>query len=386
MKRLRSFVRDVCLAFALAAAAHAAAEEVTAELSPQPPKLAFKSHYLVDFNTSRVLAARAADVQLPPASLTKLMTAYVVFDALQRGRIRLDDRTRVSEKAWRMGGTRMFIEVNTEVGIEDLLRGLLIQSGNDAAVALAEHVSGSVDGFVEEMNAAAAALGMKSSVFRNPHGLPARGHLTTARDLAVLARAIIDEFPDFYALYAEREFSYNGIAQNNRNALLWRDPSVDGLKTGYTSAAGYCIVTSAQRDGMRLIAVVLGAETPRSRNEGAAKLLEYGFANFETHKLYSAGQEIDLARVWGGELEYAGLGLAEDIYVTIPRGSYAKLAASMDVLAQLAAPLVRGTPVGEVEISFAGAPLVKSPLVVLTNVMDGGVWARMRDELQQLWE
>jgi D-alanyl-D-alanine carboxypeptidase (penicillin-binding protein 5/6) len=383
--RRRSFVRDLCFAFALAVAAHAAAEEAVAELTPLP-KLAFKSHYLVDFNTSKVLAANAADVQLPPASLTKLMTAYVVFGAIEEGRIRLDDRAHVSEKAWRMGGTRMFIEVNTDVRVEDLLRGLLVQSGNDAAVALAEHVSGSVDAFVEEMNAAAKALGMKSSAFRNPHGLPARGHLSTARDLAVLAKAIIDEFPDFYSIYAERQFTYNGIAQNNRNALLWRDASVDGLKTGYTSSAGYCLVTSAQRAGMRLIAVVLGAPTPRSRNDGAAKLLEYGFANFETHKLYSAGQEIDLARIWGGEREYAGLGLTEDIYVTIPRGGYAKLAASMDVLAELAAPIVRGTPVGEVKISFAGAPLVKTPLVVLTNVLDGGVWAKMRDELQLLWE
>lgn len=386
MRRLLCFARDLCVAFALVAAAHAVAEEASAELLPAPPKLAFKSHYLVDFNTNKVLAASAADEQLPPASLTKLMTAYVVFDALQKGRIRLDDRAHVSEKAWRTGGTRMFIDVNSDVLVEDLLRGLLIQSGNDAAVALAEHVSGSVDAFVEEMNAAAEALGMKSSVFRNPHGLPARGHVTTARDLAVLARAIIDGFPDFYSLYAERQFTYNGIAQSNRNALLWRDPSVDGLKTGYTSAAGYCLVTSAQRDGMRLIAVVLGAPTPRARNDGAAKLLDYGFANFETHKLYSAEQKIDSARVWGGDLEYAELGLTEDIYVTIPRGSYSKLGASMDVLAQLAAPLVRGTPVGEVKISFAGAPLVKSPLVVLTNVLDGGVWARMRDELSLLWE
>lgn len=386
MSRLRTFVRDVCLAFALAAAAHAAAEEASAGLAAAPPKLAVKSHYLVDFTTDKVLAASAADVQLPPASLTKLMTAYVVFDALRSGRIRLDDRARVSARAWRMGGTRMFIEVDTEVGVEDLLRGLLIQSGNDAAVALAEHVAGSVDAFVAEMNAAAKALGMSSTAFRNPHGLPAREHYTTARDLAVLAKAIIAEFPDFYSLYAEREFTYNGIAQNNRNALLWRDESVDGMKTGYTSSAGYCLVTSARRDGMRLIAVVLGAPSARSRNDGAKKLLDYGFTNFETHKLYSAGQELDLARVWGGELEYAGLGLTEDIYVTIPRGGYAQLAASMELLARLAAPLVRGTPVGEVKISFAGTPLVESPLVVLTNVMDGGVWARMRDELQLLWE
>jgi D-alanyl-D-alanine carboxypeptidase (penicillin-binding protein 5/6) len=280
----------------------------------------------------------------------------------------------------------MFIEVNSEVGIEDLLRGLLIQSGNDAAVALAEHVSGSVDEFVTEMNVAAQALGMQSSAFRNPHGLPARGHYTTAHDLALLAKTIIREFPDFYSLYAEREFSYNGIAQHNRNALLWRDASVDGLKTGYTDAAGYCLVTSASRDGMRLIAVVLGAPSARSRNDGAQKLLEYGFTNFETHKLYSAGQALDDARVWGGELEFTGLGLTEDIHVTIPRGAYAKLAASIDVMAELAAPLARGTAVGEVKISLAGEQLVKSPLVVLTNVLDGGVWARMRDELQNLWE
>jgi len=391
MRFLRALVPSVCLIFALLAAAQLEAQElVTVSTAPTalaaPPKLGAKSHYLVDFTTDKVLSASAADTELPPASLTKLMTAYVAFRALQSGRIRLDDRARVSERAWRTGGTRMFIELGSEVGIEDLLRGLLIQSGNDAAVALAEHVSGSVDAFVGEMNAAAKELGMQHSVFRNPHGLPARGHYTTAYDLALLANAIIGEFPDFYSLYAERAFSYNGIAQSNRNALLWRDPSVDGMKTGYTESAGYCLVTSAQRDGMRLIAVVLGAPSARQRNDGAQKLLEYGFANFETHKLYSAGQEIDHARVWGGESEYAGLGITEDVYVTIPRGGYTKLAAKMDVLAQLAAPLVRGTTVGEVEISFDGAPLVETPLVVLNNVLDGGVWARMRDELQLLWE
>lgn len=384
MSSIRAFARNVGLALLVLVAVGVAAEEPAA--LPTPPKVSFKSHYLIDFTTSKVLAASGADAQLAPASLTKLMTAYVVFGALESSRIRLDDRARVSEKAWRMGGTRMFIEVGSEVGVEDLLRGLLVQSGNDAAVALAEHVSGSVDAFVVEMNAAAKALGMQSSMFRNPHGLPARGHVTSARDLAVLARAIIAEFPEFYSLYAEREFSYNGIAQQNRNALLWRDASVDGLKTGYTDAAGYCLVTSAERDGMRLIAVVLGAPSARLRNDGAQKLLEYGFQNFETRKLYTAGEQIDNARVWGGELEYAGLGLTEDIYVTIPRGTYTDLAASMDVIAELAAPLVRGTRVGEVKISLAGAPLVKSPVIVLTNVLDGGVWARMRDELQFLWE
>jgi len=385
MSFFRSFARDVALAFALVVAAQLAAEE-PAVAPAALPKVTAKSYYLMDFSTDRVLSASAADEQLAPASLTKLMTAYVVFGALESGRIRLDERAHVSTKAWRTGGTRMFIDVNSDVGIDDLLHGLLIQSGNDAAVALAEHVAGSVDAFVVEMNAAAQKLGMRNSAFKNPHGLPARGHYTTARDLGVLAKAIIEEFPDFYGIYAEREYSYNGIAQNNRNALLSRDPSVDGLKTGYTESAGYCLVSSAKRDGMRLIAVVLGAPSPRVRNDGAQKLLDYGFANFETHKLYSAGQELDNARVWGGEVEFARLGLTEDIYVTIPRGSYPKLAAKMDVLAQLAAPLVRGTAVGEVSISFDGAPVLKSPVIVLANVLDGGVWARMRDELGLLWE
>jgi D-alanyl-D-alanine carboxypeptidase (penicillin-binding protein 5/6) len=383
MSRAGAFLRVVAVVSMLLAGRIAAEEPGAA---PAAPKLGFKSHYLIDFTTDKVLASSAADVQLEPASLTKLMTAYVVFGALTTGRIRLDERAHVSEKAWRMRGTRMFIEVNSEVVVEDLVRGMLIQSGNDASVALAEHVAGSVDAFVAEMNAAAQALGMQSSAFRNPHGLPTRGHYSTARDLAVLAKAIIDEFPAYYGLYAEREFSYNGIAQHNRNALLWRDPSVDGMKTGYTDRAGYCLVTSAERDGMRLIAVVMGAPSARMRNDGAQKLLDFGFANFETHKLYSAGQEIDAARVWGGELEYTALGLAEDLYVTIPRGAYAKLAASMDVVAELAAPLVRGTTVGEVKVALAGEQVVKSPLVVLTSVLDGGVWARMRDELSLLWE
>lgn len=358
-----------------------AAGRVAAQPAPALPKLALKSHYLVDHATGQVLAEKAADEQVAPASLTKLMTAYVVFGALASGRLDLDERVRVSERAWRMGGTRMFIEVNSDVRVSDLVRGMLIQSGNDAAVALAEHLSGSVEAFAAEMNAAAVVLGMQGSTFRNPHGLPSRGHVSTAHDLAVLARAIIDEYPQYYSLYAERQFTYNGIAQRNRNALLWRDDSVDGMKTGYTDAAGYCIVTSAERDGMRLIAVALGAETARQRNDGAQKLLEYGFANYETRKLYSAGEELEAARVRGGEIEYTGLGIAEDLYVTIPRGAYAQLAAKMDVLAELAAPLIQGTAVGEVKVLLAGEPVASTPVVVLTNVLDGGMWARIRDEL-----
>ena len=347
-----------------------------------PPKLDFKAYYLVDFATDTVLASSAADEQLPPASLTKLMTAYVVFSALRSGSIKIDDRAPVSVKAWHQSGTRMFIEPNSHVAVEDLVRGMLIQSGNDASVALAEYVGGSVDEFVVQMNAAAKRLGMNNSQWRNPHGLPARDHYTTAHDLAILGRAIIAQFPDYYRLYSEREFSYNGITQQNRNQLLWRDPSVDGMKTGHTSAAGYCLVSSAEREGMRLIAVVLGAQSPRQRNDGAKKLLDYGFANYETRKLYSAGQQIDAAPVTGGDAEFAGVGTAADVVVTIPRGGFALLQASMDRLQELAAPLAPGATVGSVNVSLSGRQLASAPLVVLTGVAEGGVWSRLRSALK----
>lgn len=351
---------------------------------PAPPKVAVSSHYLMDYATGAELAGSEADEQLPPASLTKLMTAYVVFKSLVDGRIRLDDQVRVSEKAWRTGGTRMFIEVNSLVEVEDLIRGMLIQSGNDASVALAEHIAGSVEEFVILMNQEAARLGMHNSVWRNPTGLPARGHVSSARDLAILARAIIAEFPEYYTLYSEREFTYNGITQYNRNVLLRRDSGVDGLKTGYTAAAGYCLVSAAVRDGMRLIAVVLGAKSPKARADGAQALLDYGFDNFETHKLYGAGDELSVARVRGGQPEVAPLGLAKDLYVTIPRGQYDALAAELNVTAPLVAPLERGTPVGEVQVSLAGEPVSRLPLVALQSVVEGGAWTKFVGELT-LW-
>jgi D-alanyl-D-alanine carboxypeptidase (penicillin-binding protein 5/6) len=344
---------------------------------PAPPRVGFDNYYLVDYASDRVLAAGAADEPVPPASVTKLMTAYVVFKALEAGALDLHEEVPVSVRAWRTGGTRMFIDVNSRVAVEDLIRGMLIQSGNDASVALAERISGSVEAFVERMNSTAAALGMRNSVFRNPTGLPARGHVTTAHDLAIVAKAIIKEFPAYYGLYSEREFSYNGIKQYNRNALLARDPSVDGMKTGHTEAAGYCLVTSAQRDGMRLIAVVLGAKTPKARNDGAQKLLDYGFANYETHKLYAAGQELGVAQVAGGSPAAAGLGVARDLYVTIPRGSYGDLLASMDVGKALVAPVAQGTAVGAVDVSLGGQPLSHATLVTLKPVAEGGVWTKL---------
>jgi D-alanyl-D-alanine carboxypeptidase (penicillin-binding protein 5/6) len=351
---------------------------------PAPPKVTVAAHYLADFSSDAVLASNDADDPVEPASLTKLMTAYVVFEALENGRIHLDDEALVSVKAWRTGGTRMFIDVNSHVRVENLIRGMLIQSGNDASTALAEHVAGSVEAFVALMNEAAGRLGMKNSVFRNPTGLPARGHLSSAHDMALLARAIIAKFPQYYGIYAEREFSYNGITQQNRNALLWRDLGVDGMKTGHTEAAGYCLVSSAERNGMRLIAVVLGGKTPKARNDAAQALLQYGFENYETHRLYAKGERLSSARVWGGQPEVTPLGLDRDLYVTIPRGRYEALAASMDLTVNLIAPLRQGTPVGEVKVSLAGRPVSSLPLVALQPVLEGGLWTKVVDEIS-LW-
>jgi D-alanyl-D-alanine carboxypeptidase (penicillin-binding protein 5/6) len=370
------------LAFALISFAAGVADVGAQEAhAVSPPRVAATEHYLVDYASNSVLSSSAADEPVPPASLTKLMTAYVVFEALEAGKIHLDDEALVSKKAWRTGGSRMFIEPNSHVRVEDLVRGMLIQSGNDASIALAEHVAGSVDEFVALMNAQAAALGMKSSVFKNPTGLPARGHVSSAHDLAILAKAIISAYPKYYGLYAEREFSYNGITQQNRNLLLWRDLGVDGMKTGFTDAAGYCIVSSAARDGMRLIAVVLGAKSAKIRNNAAQGLLQYGFANYETHRLYAAGEPVSSAHVWGGRPEIAPLGLEHDLFVTIPRGSYAALAATMDLTAQLIAPLREGTRVGEMKVSLGGNPLASLPLVALRPVLEGGVWSRVMSEL-----
>jgi len=361
----------------------AAAEDTT---QAAPPRVAAPEHYLVDYASDKVLSASAADEPVPPASLTKLMTAYVVFGALEAGKIHLDDEALVSKRAWHTGGSRMFIEPNSHVRVEDLVRGMLIQSGNDASTALAEHVAGSVDAFVALMNEQAAALGMKSSEFKNPTGLPARGHVSSAHDMAILAKAIIATYPKYYGLYAEREFSYNGITQQNRNALLLRDLGVDGMKTGFTGAAGYCIVSSAERDGMRLIAVVLGAQTAKLRNDAAQALLQYGFANYETHRLYAAGEPVSAVRVLGGRTETTPLGLEHDLFVTIPRGSYAALVATMDLTAQLIAPLREGTRVGEVKVSFEGSPLASLPLVALKPVLEGGLWTRVMSGLGLLTE
>lgn len=349
--------------------------------APEPPQVPADAYILLDHVTGAVLAEHNADVPRPPASLTKLMTAYLAFEAVRDGEIALDEHVVVSKKAWRMRGSRMFIEVGNEVAVEDLLRGLIVQSGNDAAVALAERIAGSEEAFVTLMNERAASLGMTSTTFRNSTGLPAAGHVTTARDLAVLSTAILDEFAELRSLFSETEFTYNGIRQYNRNRLLRYDESVDGLKTGYTSTAGYCLAVTAKRGDMRLVAIVLGADTPRARQTAGRALLDYGFGAFETRRLFAKGEPIQTAKVWMGKVDSALLGLARDLHVTIPRGAYDALSAVLNFRDGLVAPLDANVEIGTVSVMLGDQPLSVAPVVVLEPVSLGGAWTRFKHML-----
>jgi D-alanyl-D-alanine carboxypeptidase (penicillin-binding protein 5/6) len=352
--------------------------------TPAPPIIGAKSYLMIDGETGHVLATHQADERLAPASLTKLMTAYVVFQALKRQQIQLTDSVTVSEKAWRTPGSRMFIEVGKQVSIQDLLLGMIVQSGNDASVALAEQVAGDESVFAELMNQYAQSVGMASSHFMNATGLPHDDHYSTARDLATLARAIIEEFPEYYKWYSIREFTFNDIKQPNRNNLLWRDASVDGMKTGHTDAAGYCLVSSAERDGMRVISVVLGTSSAKARIDGSQALINYGFTFFETRLVYSAGQEVAKARIWKSANEYSSLGVLEDLYITIPRGSYDSLEMIRRVPAIIEAPLSQGQPVAEIVVSLNGENMATEQLRALDDNPEGSLWQRARDGIS-LW-
>ena len=352
--------------------------------APAPPIIGAKSYLVIDGTTGHELASLNPDAPLAPASLTKIMTTYVVFKALRQGQINLDDEVTISERAWRTPGSRMFIEVGTRVKIDDLLMGMVVQSGNDASVALAEHIAGTEGVFAQMMNQHAQQLGMLSSNFLNATGLPAEGHVTTARDLATLARALISEFPDYYARHSIKEFTYNDIKQSNRNSLLWRDPSVDGMKTGHTDDAGYCLVSSAKRDGMRVISVVLGTSSTRSRTDGSQALINYGFRFFETRLLYKAGEEITTARVWQSENITSRLGVLEDLYITVPRGSYEKLESTIDIPAIVEAPIAAGQPVAELKISLGAEQLLSTQLRALDDNPTGSFWQRTKDSIS-LW-
>ena len=352
--------------------------------TPAPPIIGAKSYLVVDSKTGRELASLDPDIQLAPASLTKIMTTYVVFAALRQGQIQLADEVTISERAWRMPGSRMFIEVGKRVTIEDLILGMIVQSGNDASVALAEHIAGTEGVFAQMMNQYAQQLGMHSSNFLNATGLPAEGHVTTARDLATLARAMVEEFPDYYAWHAIREFTFNDITQSNRNSLLWRDPSVDGLKTGHTDDAGYCLVASAQRDGMRVVSVVMGTSSTKARTDGSQALINYGFRFFETRLLYKAGQEVTTARVWKSANETSRLGVLEDLYITVRRGTYDQLESTLDIPAIVEAPVAAGQPVAELKISLGDEQILSTPLRALEDNPTGSFWQRTKDSVG-LW-
>ena len=352
--------------------------------TPAAPIIGAKSYLVIDSKTGHEIAAFNKDQPLAPASLTKIMTTYVVFKALKQGQITLEEEVTVSEKAWRTEGSRMFIEVGKRVKVQDLLFGIIVQSGNDASVALAEHIAGSESVFAEMMNQHAVSLGMHSSNFRNATGLPAENHITTAHDLATLSRAIIQEFPEYYKWHAIKEFTFNSIKQNNRNSLLWRDDSADGIKTGYTEAAGYCLVASALRDNMRVISIVLGASSTKSRSNGSQALINYAFRFFETRLLFKAGEEISNARVWKSEKLYSSLGVLEDLYITFRRGSYNNLQSQLDIPTAVMAPLAAGQPVADLSINLDGEELLRIPLRALEDNPMGKFWQITKDTIS-LW-
>jgi D-alanyl-D-alanine carboxypeptidase (penicillin-binding protein 5/6) len=352
--------------------------------TPAAPELGAASYILMDFHSGSVLVEHDADAPVEPASITKVMTSYVVFNELVEGNITLEDTVNVSEKAWRTGGSRMFIEPGMEVTIEELLKGVIIQSGNDASVALAEHLAGTEEAFAGLMNHYAVQLGMANSSFTNATGLPDESHYTSARDVALLSAALIRDFPDLYAWYSEKEYSFNNIRQHNRNNLLWRDPAVDGLKTGHTQSAGYCLAASAKRDGMRLISVVLGSNSETSRVSESQSLLNYGFRFFETVQLYMAGQELAQGTVWKGEQEQVRLGIADELYITIPRGRYDELDAQVEMRPQLIAPIAAGEEVGRISISLEDEEYANRGLVALEAVTEAGFFGRTWDSLA-LW-
>jgi D-alanyl-D-alanine carboxypeptidase (penicillin-binding protein 5/6) len=347
---------------------------------PKAPSTGAKAFILQDFNSGRIIAEQDADKPVDPASITKLMTAYAVFKELHSGKISLSDIVTISEKAWRTPGSRMFVEVGKQVSVEDLLQGMIIQSGNDATVALAEYVAGSEDSFAALMNRHAETLGMKGSHFMNATGLPDPEHHMTARDIAHLAAMIIREFPEYYKWYSQKEFTYNDITQYNRNKLLWRDESVDGMKTGYTETAGYCLVTSAKKDDMRLISVVLGTENEKMRADASQALLNYGFRFYETHRLYEAGKQLATARVWKGETDTVSLGLDSPLYATVPRGQYQALAASMTINNRIMAPVSKDQPLGSVQVQLGDTVIAGQDLVALQGVGEGSIWQRVVDE------
>jgi len=351
-----------------------------------PPELDVGSYLLEDFQSGKRLAEKNADNKIEPASITKIMTAYIIYQELESGKIKLDDKVLISEKAWKMKGSRMFVKAGSKVSIDKLISGLVIQSGNDAAVALAEHIAGSEAAFVKRMNATAKELGMKNTNFANSTGWPDPEHYTTANDIIILSKRLIIDFPKHYKRYSEKEYTYDGINQRNRNLLLWKDKTVDGIKTGHTESAGYCLAASAKRNNMRLLSVILGADSTEERAAYSQQLLEYGFRFFETHQIYSAGSVLTEAKIWKGQSDTVALGILEDLYVTIQKDTYKNLQGVMEIDKGIDAPVKRGQVLGKIKITN-GAKIVKEiPLYAMEDVKEGGFWDRLSDSFKKFFE
>ncbi len=355
-----------------------------AVIVPAPPQVDATAHMLVDFSSARVLAGNNEDRAYPPASLAKIMTVYVVASEMAQRKFTMQDTLVVSEKAWRMPGSRMYIEVGKRVSVEELLRGVIIQSGNDASVALAEFTSGSEEVFADLMNRYAQGLGMHESRFGNSSGLPHPDHAVSARDLVLLSSQLIRNFPDIYRLHAEKSYSYNGIRQHNRNRLLWQDDSVDGIKTGHTDEAGYCLVASAQRGDMRLISVVMDSDSEQGRIRATRALLDYGFRFFETAVLHKNGASLHTIDIWKGEDQSLVLGLEQDLVVTFPRGARDELEVVISADETISAPVHRGQTLGRIVIRHQDRTLADRPLVALQDIAEGGLWRRLSDHVR-LW-
>ncbi|MCP5406073.1 MAG: D-alanyl-D-alanine carboxypeptidase [Chromatiaceae bacterium] len=379
LSRYRNLLSVICLLALFPAHTTVAAVPI-----PAPPSVAASGHLLIDFDSGRILSEHNSEQRLEPASLTKIMTAYVVLRELKAGNIQLSDKVLISKKAWQTPGSRMFIEVDKEVSVEQLLKGMIIQSGNDASVALAEHIAGSEETFANLMNNHAHRLGMLNSHFVNSTGLPDENHYTTPRDIVKVSEATIREFPEYYPWYAQLEYEFNGIKQHNRNQLLWRDKSVDGVKTGHTEAAGYCLVASAQRESMRLTSVVMGTSSEDARAKESLSLLNYGFRFFETHRLYDGGATLSRTRVWKGGKESLELGLEKALYVTIPRNQYANLKATLNIDAQRTAPIIKGQALGSVEVALGDETISSVPLIALEQIDEGGIFQILKDTIL-LW-
>jgi D-alanyl-D-alanine carboxypeptidase (penicillin-binding protein 5/6) len=355
-------------------------------ITPAAPTLNAKAYILIDVNSGKILAEKNSEERLPPASLTKMMTLYVISNALHNNQIHLDDNVRISQEAWKTGGSRMFVKEGQQVRVEDLLKGIIVDSGNDACVAMAEHLGGSENGFTDLMNNQAKNLGMNNSHFTDSTGLPNPEHYTSAKDLAILGSSLIKDFPQYYHWYKKKWFSFNGIRQPNRNRLLWRDSQVDGLKTGHTNEAGFCLVASAKHDNMRLLSVVLNSPNDTARADDSERLLNYGFRFFETHNLYKGNQPLTSLAVYKGTTDKINLGLQKDQYITIPAGQYQRLSISTKLPQYLEAPVQKGQQAGEMIVKFDGNVIGSYPLYALDNAEKGGFFTRAKDSVKLMFK